>query len=77
MRQNAVLCGTIFTRQSRVSATLRKKPFENILGKGEKAGNQQFFSFSHNFYCPIKDKKIIILATFDMSSAYALKMDLT
>ena len=29
--------------------TLEKKPFENILGKGENAGNQHFFLFPTMF----------------------------
>ena len=32
----------LFTTQSRLLTTLRKKPFENIVGKGENAGNQHF-----------------------------------
>ena len=32
----------IFTKQSQLLTTLLKKPFENILGKGENAGNQHF-----------------------------------
>ena len=31
-----------FTTQSQLLTTLRKKAFENILGKGENAGNQHF-----------------------------------
>ena len=30
------------TTQSRLLMTLDKKPFENIVGKGENAGNQHF-----------------------------------
>ena len=29
----------IFTKQSQLLTTLRKKPIENIVGKGENAGN--------------------------------------
>ena len=29
---------------------LEKKPFENIVKKGENGGNQHFFSFSHNVF---------------------------
>ena len=32
--------------------TVRKKPFENIVGKGENAG----FSFSHNVFYPLQNK---------------------
>ena len=33
------------TTQSRLLTTLTKMPFENIMGKGENAGNQDFSSF--------------------------------
>ena len=42
-------------------------PFENIVGKGEIAGYQHF-SFSNNVFYSTK-KKIIILATLNLSSA--------
>ena len=29
-----------------------KKPFDNIVGKGENAGNQHFLPFSHNVFYP-------------------------
>ena len=32
----------LFTTQFQLLTTLRKKPFENIVGKGENVGNQQF-----------------------------------
>ena len=32
----------LFTTQSRLLTTLRKKPLENIVGKGENAGIQHF-----------------------------------
>ena len=34
-----------FTTQSRLLTTLTKRPFENITGKGENAGNQHFLLF--------------------------------
>ena len=34
-----------FTTQSRLLTTLGKKPFENIVRKGENAGNQHFLLF--------------------------------
>ena len=34
---------------SRLLTTLRKKPFENIVGKGENAGNQHFLFFPQCF----------------------------
>ena len=41
--------------------TLRKKPFENIVGKGENAGNQHFLLFPQCFL-PLK-KQISIFDT--------------
>ena len=38
-----------FTAQSRLLTTLGKKPFENIVGKGENAGNQHFLLFQQRF----------------------------
>ena len=46
--------------QSRLSMTLCKKPFENIVGKGE---NASIFSFSYNVSA-VSKTKIVILATF-------------
>ena len=39
----------ILTTQSRHLTTLRNKPFENTVGKGEIAHNKQFFFFSTVF----------------------------
>ena len=39
----------LFTTQSQLLTTLRKKPFENMMGKGENAGNQHFFLFPQCF----------------------------
>ena len=38
-----------FTTQSRLLTTLKKKPFENNVGKGENAGNQHFLVFPKCF----------------------------
>ena len=38
-------CFQLFPKQSRLLTTLRKKPFKNIVGKGENAGNQHFLLF--------------------------------
>ena len=35
----------LFTTQSRFLATLKMKPSENMVGKGENAGNQHFLVF--------------------------------
>ena len=34
----------LFTRQSQLLMTLYKRPFENIVGKGENAGYQHFLA---------------------------------
>ena len=39
----------LFTTQSRLLMTLRKRPFKNIVGKGEIAGNQHFLLFPQCF----------------------------
>ena len=39
----------LFTTQSQVLTTLKKKPFESIEGKGENAGNQHFLLFPKCF----------------------------
>ena len=41
--------GLTFTAQSRLLTYLRKEAFENILGKGENAGNQHFLLFPKCF----------------------------
>ena len=38
-----------FTTQSPLLTTLRKKPFENIMGKGANAGNQHLLLFPKCF----------------------------
>ena len=39
----------VFTTQSRLFTTLKKKPFENFEGNGENAGNQHFLLFPQCF----------------------------
>ena len=39
----------LFTTQSRLQTTLKKKPFENTQGKGEHAGYQHFLLFLQCF----------------------------
>ena len=41
---------SLFTTQSQLLTALKKKPFENIVGKEENAGNQHFLPFPHVFY---------------------------
>ena len=40
---------TLFTTQSQILTTLKKKPLENSVGKGENAGNQHFLLFPQCF----------------------------
>ena len=44
VHQNAALFGNWLT-QSRLLTTLKEKAFENIVGRGENAGNQHFLLF--------------------------------
>ena len=48
----------IFTTQSRLSTTLRKRALENSVGKGENAGNQHFLLFPQCFLLYQKEKLI-------------------
>ena len=57
----------LFTTRSRLVTTLRKKPFENIVQKGENAGDQHFLLFPQCFL--LFQTEIIILARVDLSSA--------
>ena len=68
------LCGNGLTlyQQSRVLKTLGKKPFENIVAKGENAGS--IFSFAHNVFYPSKTK-FQLLFVFNLSSANAFDLD--
>ena len=50
--------------QSLLFTTLKKKPLENIVGKGENAGNQLFHKTNFKF-----------LVTFILSSANAFDLD--
>ena len=52
---------------TKVLMLLWKKHFENILGKGESAGNQLFFPFHTLFFCLVKEKPFIC-ATFELLS---------
>ena len=53
--------------------TLRMKPLENIMGKGENAGNQHFLLFPTMFYS-LSKIEITIYVPFDLSSAKALNL---
>ena len=64
MRRNAALCGNGLTLYHTILTfnepppPKTEKPFENIVGKGENAGNHHFL-LSHNVFFPsLKKKKI-------------------
>ena len=59
----------VFTTQSQLSTTLCKKPFENIVGKEENAGNPHFLLFPQCFL-PIPYK----ISIFDSHSFCCLQM---
>ena len=46
LQQNGVY---LFPTQSRLLPSLKKNPFENIVGKGENTGNQHFLLFPQCF----------------------------
>ena len=62
--------GQPFTTQSRLLTTLKKKPFANIVGKGENAGNQHFLLFPQFFFT--QRQKLLF---YYLSSASALNSD--
>ena len=51
-----------------------KRPFENIVGKGENAGNRHFLLFPQCFQ-HYHRQKVIFLSTFMLSSANAFNLD--
>ena len=64
----------LFATQSQLLKTLSKKPFENIVGNRENAGNRHFSLFPIMFSI-LSKTKIIILSIFTLSSAKALNLD--
>ena len=54
--------------------TLKRKPFENIVGKGENVGNLHFLLFPQCFLPPPKTN-FNFSAEFDLSSANAFNLD--
>ena len=50
---------SLITTQSRLFMTLRKKPFENIVGKGENAVYQHFLHFPQCFL-PFPEQILIV-----------------
>ena len=53
------LCILLFIKQSRLLTTLYKKPFENIVGKGENTGNKHFLLFTQCFLPFLKQISVI------------------
>ena len=64
----------LFTTQARLLTTLYNKPFENIVGKGENAGNQHFLLFPQCFL-PFPKQVSFFSVTFILSSANAFNLD--
>ena len=54
--------------------TLRNRPFENILGKEENAGNQHFLLFPECFLV-FKKRNFIFWVSWSLSSANAVNLD--
>ena len=54
----------LFTTQSRLLTTPRKKPFENIVEKGENADNQHFLLFPQCFLPYHKQKSLFKQSLF-------------
>ena len=63
---NLVHTVKLFTTQSQLLTILRKKPFGNIVGKGENAGNQHFLLFPQCFLT-FPNKNLNFLLTFILS----------
>ena len=58
--------------------TLRKKAFENIVGKGENAGHQHFLLFPQCFFFffyPFQKRKFFFSIKFNFSSANSFNLD--
>ena len=58
----------LFTTHLRLLMTLYKKPFENIVGNGENAGNQHFLLFPECFLPFLKQISIFQLHLFFLSA---------
>ena len=52
---------------------LRKKPFENIVGKGENAGNQHFLLFPHNAFYLLVGKFDVLSNVCLLQKQYTVK----
>ena len=65
--------GLLFTTESRLLTTLKKKALENTVGIEENAGNQHFLLFP-TVFSSLPQREIVILARFNLSSANALNL---
>ena len=54
--------------------TLRRKAFENIVGKGENAGSKHFLLFP-TMFSTLPNQNFNFLVTFILSSANAFNLD--
>ena len=62
---------------SLLSMSLKRKPFENIVGKEENAGNKHFLLFHNGFLCPHIDVAYIVLLLSVRLSVCLHKLNLT
>ena len=70
----SVLSKVLNTKQPGLLTTLGKKPFENILGKGENACNQHSLLFQKMF-STLPKRNFNVLVAFILSSAIALNLN--
>ena len=64
-----------FTTQCRLLTTLKKKPYEHIVGKGENAGSQYFLIFTQYVFYPFhKDFQYLSYIYFVVCN-YAFNLD--
>ena len=84
MRQKVALCGNglnlyshwfyqLFTTQSQLLTAVNTEHLENIVGKGENAGNQHFLLFPQCFL--LSQNKFQFLQSLILSSGNALNLD--
>ena len=62
----------LLTTQSRLLTTIKKKPFENIMRKGENTGNQHFLLLPQCFLLYQKIRDHIFLLEFNLLTANPL-----
>ena len=72
MERNLPSSNYLFTTQTQLLTNLKKKPFENIVGKGENASHQHFLLFPQ---CFLPFSKEISIFQSHLSSANASNLD--